>query len=62
VGAASCRDSIVAGSHSHKNNSSLGVKRRSIMKKCLIILIALLFITGLSSRGLADNAQILKEI
>jgi hypothetical protein len=33
-----------------------------IMKKCLIILIALLFMTSLSGRALADNAQVLKEI
>lgn len=32
------------------------------MKKCLRILMALLFITALNSRALADNAQILKEI
>jgi hypothetical protein len=32
------------------------------MKKCWVVLIALLFITGLNSRALADNAQILKEI
>jgi hypothetical protein len=33
-----------------------------IMKKCLIILIALLFMTSLSGRAFADNAAVLKEI
>jgi hypothetical protein len=51
-----------AGSHSHKSNTSLGVKRRSIMKKGWIVLCALLFIAGTSGHALADNATILKEI
>ena len=32
------------------------------MKKCWIVLIALLIFLGLSGRALADNATILKEI
>ena len=32
------------------------------MKRCWIVLLALLFVTGTSGRALADNATILKEI
>jgi len=32
------------------------------MKKCWMVLLALLFIAGTSGRALADNAAILKEI